>query len=134
MPYADASDVITRWGVNPAEVSAEDTALITSRISDAELLIRHKLPDLDQRITDGVLSADIVALVETNAVLRVVRNPEGRAQESDGNYSYMTGAESSGKLEITAEEWTLLGVRRRVFSIAPQSPQLIIRTPFGSGG
>ncbi|GAB3912681.1 hypothetical protein GCM10029964_120910 [Kibdelosporangium lantanae] len=59
-------------------------------------------------------------MVEADIVLRLIRNPEGFTQESDGNYSYMISNQvASGRLEITDAEWTLLGVRRGTFTLTP---------------
>jgi hypothetical protein len=54
-------------------------------------------------------------------VLRLIRNPEGYASESDGTYSYQFNRETaSGKLEILAEEWERLGIKpSRMFALAP---------------
>lgn len=59
--------------------------------------------------------------IEAEAVLRLVRNPEGTYSETDGNYSVTFDRKmASGKLEILPEEWQLLGIKpSRTFSIVP---------------
>jgi hypothetical protein len=47
MSYANASDVATRLG---RELTAEETALVTVRLADAERMIRRKISDLDSKI------------------------------------------------------------------------------------
>ncbi|MEV3961126.1 Gp19/Gp15/Gp42 family protein [Nocardia sp. NPDC050193] len=136
MAYAEPTDVISRWGKNPAEVTPEDTALITTRLADIEREIRRRIPYLDDKITAGDIDVEDVRYVEANAVLRVVRNPEGYTQESDGNYSYMFSRDSaSGVLYITPAEWRLLGVNPRgMFVIAPVVTRRVTRVPFECGG
>ena len=60
--------------------------------------------------------------VEAEAVLRLVRNPEGFASETDGDYTYeVIQALASGVLEITPEEWEILGITNQtgMFLIVP---------------
>ena len=60
-------------------------------------------------------------MVESDVVLRLLRNPEGIVGETDGNYSYqLNWANVTGRLTITDEEWALLGIRQSVFTIAPR--------------
>ena len=50
-----------------------------------------------------------------------MRNPEGYLSETDGDYTYMLQSDlTKGRLDITAEEWEILGVRQsRMFTLAP---------------
>lgn len=108
MPYATADDVRVLLSKNT--LSSEEVALIESRIGKAERIITRRIPDLDDRILAGELTADDVKDVVTEAVYRAVRNPEGLLQEADGNYSYMRATDDDGSLFITDEEWETLGV------------------------
>lgn len=117
MSYATAEDVQDRY-----EQDLDDrlTALVNTRLGDAELLIRHRIPDLDDQILANTLDVEIVKLVESEMVLRLIRNPEGYSQESDGNYSYAIYQQvASGKLEILDDEWGLLGVSGGLWILAP---------------
>lgn len=115
MAYASASDVTARWARTPTE---EENTLITVRLEDAERLIRRRVPDLDNQIDSGTILEDDVIQVEAEAVLRLVRNPEGYMSESDGNYTYMLRNDiATGRLEILPEEWELLGIVKRRFAI-----------------
>ena len=68
--------------------------------------------------TAGDIDADDVVQVEADAVLRLVRNPDGYASETDGTYGYtFSRAVASGELEITPEEWARLGVHKGRFSV-----------------
>jgi hypothetical protein len=118
MAYAIAADVEARLG---RPFSTEETALVNARLEDVELLIKSRIPDLTQKVTSGELDEDIVKLVEVEAVLRLIRNPNGFTQETDGNYSYMMSAKvASGRLDILASEWALLGYRQSgMFVIVP---------------
>lgn len=115
MAYATASDVTARWARTPTD---EESTLIEVRLEDAERLIRRRIPDLDDQVTAGDIAEDDVIQVEAEAVLRLVRNPEGYMSESDGNYTYMLRNDiATGRLEILSEEWEILGIRRARFAI-----------------
>ena len=122
MAYATTTDVSVRWGKDLADLDAETIALIEVRLDDVERMIKRRITDLDTQIGDTIDVAD-VAQVEADAVLRLVRNPDGYLSESDGNYTYMLKSElASGKLEITSEEWEILGVRRaRISFLDPRA-------------
>lgn len=117
MAYATVSDVQSRL---ERELEPEEATLVEARLGDAERLILSRIPDLDSRITDGKLDIENVKQVEADAVIRLVRNPEGYIQETDGQYTYMLSREAAmGRLTILPDEWHLLGVgRRKVFTIA----------------
>lgn len=108
MAYATASDVAVRWARTP---TVEETALIEVRLNDVDRMIRRRIPDLDDLIASGDVDVDSVVQVESEAVLRVIRNPEGFVSETDGNYTYQYSQNTSaGSLTILPEEWALLGV------------------------
>ncbi|RTL64435.1 MAG: hypothetical protein EKK42_24490 [Pseudonocardiaceae bacterium] len=109
MSYATTDDVAARLGrqLDPAELT-----IVSARLDDVERLIRTRVPDLDVRVSSGALSAAVVVMVEADAVLRVVRNPDGVVSETDGNYSrQLNHAAATGVLSLLPEEWRLLKVR-----------------------
>ena len=115
MAYASASDVTARWARTPTD---EENTLINVRLEDAERLIRRRIPDLDDKVYSGSILEEDVIQVEAEAVLRLVRNPEGFMSESDGNYTYMLRNDiATGRLEILAEEWEILGIRKARFAV-----------------
>jgi hypothetical protein len=115
MTYATSTDVADRLG---RDLTEEETRIVTTRLSDAELLIRSRIPDLDDQVTAGTISVDVVKMIEAEAVLRLVRNPEGYTAETDGNYSYQLSVEvASGKLDILPDEWALLGFKSGAFVV-----------------
>lgn len=122
MAHATADDVQARY-----EQDLDDrlTGIVNTRLGDAELLIKSKIKDLEDRLLlpstdDNYLDEDVLIMVEAEMVLRLIRNPEGYSQESDGNYSYAIYQQvASGKLEVTDDEWDLLGVSTGMWTLAP---------------
>jgi uncharacterized protein YcaQ len=116
--YATPADVQAIAG---RELSTEETALVERRLAQVERKILRRIPDLLEQITAGTVDQDDVVDIEAEAVLRLIRNPEGYSSESDGQYSYQFNRETaSGKLEILAEEWERLGIKpSRMFQISP---------------
>lgn len=112
MAYATLEDVQARYHL-PIDVSME--ALVTARLQDAEDMIRGRIPDLDERIDQGLLPANTVIRVISDAVIRLVRNPDGYISETDGNYTYQLSFDGGGSdLTITPNEWRDLGIRNKV--------------------
>ena len=61
--------------------------------------------------------ADVIQ-IEADAVLRLVRNPDGYLSETDGNYTYMLRQDiSSGTLEVLPGDWEILGLTSPGFSV-----------------
>lgn len=121
MAVASVEDVTDR--LPPGEFVDEN--YVEQMLADAELLLLSKIPDLLIRIAQNQIDHDVVVMVEANMVLRVVRNPEGFTQETDGNYSYTSNrAVASGLLEVLDSEWSLLGHRSgfKVLSFEPPAP------------
>ena len=122
MAYATANDVAVRWAKTPSD---DEIALIDVRLNDVERLIRKRIPDLDDQISDGILDVDDVVQVESEVVLRVIRNPDGYVSETDGNYTYQLAHTTiAGRLELTPDEWLLLGVSLKggMFTLVPDFP------------
>ncbi|BBC43838.1 head-to-tail adaptor [Mycobacterium phage Deloris] len=119
MAYATANDVVVLWAKEP---EPEVMALIERRLQQVERMIKRRIPTLDLKAaTDATFKADLID-IESDAVLRLVRNPEGYISETDGAYTYQLSNDlSQGKLVILDDEWTTLGVNRlsRMSVIAP---------------
>lgn len=119
MAYATAADVVTLWAKEP---ETEVMVLIERRLEQVERMIKRRIPDLDLQVgLSATFLADLVD-VEADAVLRLVRNPEGYISETDGAYTYQLQADlNTGKLQVLDDEWTTLGVFRlsRMSTIAP---------------
>lgn len=108
MAYATAADVVVLWAKEP---EPEVMLLIERRLDQVERIIKRRITDLDVRVAaSDEFRAELVD-IEADAVLRLVRNPEGYLSETDGVYSYQIQADlSSGRLEILDSEWEALGV------------------------
>lgn len=110
MAYATPNDVAVRLG---RDLTPEETALVSVRLEDVERMIRRAIPDLDAQIAAGTIDVNDVIQVEADAVLRVVRNPDGYISETDGDYTYrLSDNAASGLLGLTDDEWGMLGVNR----------------------
>ncbi|QHJ86527.1 head-to-tail connector complex protein [Mycobacterium phage Mabel] len=119
MAHATAQDVVELWAKEP---EPEVMTLIERRLAQVERMIMRRIPDLDLKVaTSSTFRADLID-IEADAVLRLVRNPEGYLSETDGTYTYQLQADlTSGKLQILDEEWEILGVNslQRSFVIVP---------------
>jgi hypothetical protein len=117
MAYATAEDVQNRL---PRILDTDEQRVVNTRLDDAERLIKRRITDLDAQIVAGTIDQDDVIMVESDMVLRLIRNPDGYQSETDGSYSYTISQQvASGVLEVLASEWAALGVRRGSYIIAP---------------
>jgi hypothetical protein len=124
MALATASDVTVRWAKTP---DTDTLNLIEVRLDDVERMLKRRVPLLlDLADADEDYLADVVQ-IEADAVLRLVRNPDGYLSETDGNYTYMLRQDlSSGTLEVLDTDWDVLGVIRQGFSIL--EPKVVMPT------
>src|SRR3954454_18381759 len=118
MTYAKVADVQAIYGKS---LSTEETALVERRLAQVDRKILRRIPDLDDQITAGTIDQADVVDIEAEAVLRVIRNPDGLFSEQDGSYGYQLSREAAdNSLRIPAEEWERLGIKpSRMFSITP---------------
>lgn len=117
MAYATPTDIAERLG---RDLDESESRIVDTRLEDAEELILARIPDLPEKIADGTVRERLVVMVEAEAVMRLIKNPEGFTQETDGNYSYSISSRvASGRLSIEPEEWSLLGIRASAALIAP---------------
>jgi Phage protein Gp19/Gp15/Gp42 len=120
MTYAPVDDVATRLGrpiTEPPEV-----AQVEAWLADTELLILARVPDLDALVAAGDPTQGAVVMVESNAVVRMVRNPDGKTQERIDDYSWGLPANpQAGTLYLTDTEWGLLepGASEGAWTIRP---------------
>ena len=117
MAFATLQDVKDRYHEDLDETLE---LLVNTRLADAELILKSRIPDLVEQVDEETISLAVVKMVESEMVLRLIRNPEGYSQESDGNYSYAIYQQvSSGRLEVLDSEWTLLGVKASTGVLQP---------------
>ncbi|UTT48925.1 Gp19/Gp15/Gp42 family protein [Rhodococcus gordoniae] len=133
MAHATAEDVQALLG---RKLTPEETVMVERRLVQVERMIVRRIPDLSDRITSGDIDQADVVDIEAEAVLRVVRNPEGLLLENDGSYGYQFDRNTaSGRLEILPEEWQALGIRpSKMHSLVPNLVAPVRRTAFGNGG
>ena len=118
MAIATVDDVQDRLD---RELTDDEKQLAATLLEDVEAIIRSRVRNLLRRAAADESYRQIVVMVEANAVLRVLRNPEGYRQESEGNYSYsLNAAVASGHLFVLGSEWDLLGANRGAFTITPK--------------
>jgi hypothetical protein len=102
---ATPADVVARW----RPLSAQETTNAQTFLDDAWRMLKRKTkdmsPSLDTQIgTDADLRAEVVRVLAT-AVLRVMRNPDGKREESIDDYSWkLDESVSAGLLYISDEE------------------------------
>jgi hypothetical protein len=123
MALATSQDVVDRWLGEPLE--AEVLAVIDVRLNDAERILKNRVPDLLVRAAEDAEYAETVVQVESDMILRLIKNPDGYSQESDGNYSYAIYQQvAAGRLMVLDEEWDLLtgGLGMGMFTISPYFP------------
>jgi uncharacterized protein YcaQ len=118
MAIAAADDVAALLA---RELDTAEAALVERRLEQVERMIVRRIPDLLERVAAGDLDEDDVRDIEAEAVLRVIRNPEGLYSEQDGSYGYQLSREAAdNSLRILPEEWAVLGFRpSKMFIITP---------------
>jgi hypothetical protein len=117
--FATVEDIEALW--RPlGEDEVVGASVLLARVS---ALVRTRIPGIDARIGAdpnlGVLATGVVV----DAVLRVLRNPEGYTSEQIGAYAYSRAAGAAG-LYLTDLEWALLlppTAARGAFTIRPWS-------------
>ena len=133
MAHATAEDVQAVLG---RTLDTAETALVERRLEQVERMIVRRIPDLAGQIAAGDIDAQDVTDIEAEAVLRVVRNPEGLYSEQDGQYGYQLSREAAdNSLRILPEEWQTLGIRpSKMYSITPKLVAPVRGSFFGAGG
>lgn len=126
MTFANTSDVAAELG-RPIPSDSNIIAQWNRWLTRIENQILHRIPDLMERVADGVLSGDLVGDIEAAAVARKVLNPEGLRQSTktidDGSVTKIVdSARSVGEVGLLDEEWDLLlGESDGAFSIRTAS-------------
>lgn len=115
--FAGTVDIEAAWRT----LTDTEVVVAGSRLTFISAIIRTKVPDVDTRIAAGTLDATLVKHVAVAAVLRTLKNPDGKSEEQIEDYRYRRDASSaSGALYLTGDELALLTRRARgAFSITP---------------
>ena len=116
--WATPADITDRWigaGV------PTDQSLLGVLIDDAEQVILAEFPAIQTRIDDDSLSEDLVVMVVSRMVTRVMRNPDiaSSIQQSTGPFSQARTLGDQIDIFLTAEERQLLQPtgRNKAFSL-----------------
>ncbi len=105
MPLATAADVAARW----RPLVSNETLLATVLIADVEAILRARWAGLDAAIALGSPSAAVVTGVIARSVVRMMKNPDGKVQESIDDYAYRRAdAVADGSLYVSPEDWALI--------------------------
>lgn len=93
---------------------------VNEQILDAQAWIDAQYPCVARRLLSGALPERAYVRVVADMVLRVLRNPDGLNNESDGTYSYgRNAAVASGNFWLTnAEKVILCGPESLVLGVA----------------
>jgi len=124
------TDLEARW----RPLSTAEKTVATALLEDAWQIMLSRVPYLSTRLdviapaTTSELSSALVVAVESAMVLRVLKNPDAKRQESIDDYSWMRdNAVSAGLLYLTDDELSDL-------SPAGASTDAFTITPFGTPG
>ena len=101
------SDIAARWRT----LTTEETAVAQALLDDAWAILIARDPSIDTRVSADppTLDAALVRAVVSAMVLRVLRNPDGKRQESIDDYSWTRdNSVSAGALYVSDDELDLL--------------------------
>jgi len=99
------SDLVARW----RPLSASESIVAQSYLDDAQGIVLVRRPTLLADITAGTVDAANVVTVVTAMVLRVLKNPDGKGEESIDDYRYKRDAAiASGALYVSDDELRLV--------------------------
>jgi len=117
--YANLTDVAERLG-RPI-TDTDEVAQVNAWIGDVEALIHARIRNLAPG-EEGHPSFEVVTMVVCNAVIRKIKNPDGKQNERIDDYSYgLTEEAARGALFLTDDEWALLApvTATGAFSVQP---------------
>lgn len=115
----NAQEIAERLGRTLDEPEGKLVAVLAA---DALRLIKAKIPSFAERVASGLLDPESVKMVIANAIVRVLKNPDGYRSESMGGMSYTIDTRAAaGFLTILGEEWSFLGVGQATGFIAPET-------------
>lgn len=122
MGFTTIEEVARRLGREIGE--GTEAHQVQAWIDDVGAMILARLPTIEARIASGELRSEVVSAVVSNAVIRKVKNPDGKQNERIDDYSYgLTADAARGELFLTDEEWDLLSpsTETGAFTIRPYS-------------
>lgn len=105
---ATPQDVADRLGFT---LTSDQSALVQVLLDDVESMIIGRIPNLTDRLAavPPTIASATVVKVEAWAVVRYMKNPDGKYQESLDDYSFTRDKSiASGDLYISDAEWNEL--------------------------
>ena len=110
MTYATVEDVVARYG---RTLTPGESAQVVEWLEDLSSDVRVRIPDIEARMILSLDYARLVKRVIAETIGSKLRNPEGLRQRtvSIDDYSEtktVDVANSSGRLWISDEDWSLL--------------------------
>lgn len=117
---ATTADLAARW----RPLGADEDAVGATLLDDAWRMLKRAVVNVEAGIDADADYSDEAVRVLASAVLRVLKNPEGKRQESVDDYSYTRDStQATGTLYFTSEELGALASTRRTrafsFSVLP---------------
>lgn len=102
---AQISDLEARW----RPLSAAETVVAQSVLNDAFGIVTVRRPSVLADITAGTVTVESLIFVVATMVLRYLKNPDGKGEESIDDYRYKRDAAiASGALYVTDDELRLV--------------------------
>lgn len=105
-PLATVDDVEAVW----RPLDADERPQAERLLALASSLVRTRVRSVDDRVATDPAFADVVTTVVAGVVVRVLVNPDGLTQRSEGPFS-ATFSTGSGRLYLTAEDVAALSPR-----------------------
>lgn len=103
MSYATWQDVEVRFG---RPLTAAEKLQVAAWLQDIESTIIARIPNLTDLVTAGTLQTATVVKIEAAAVIRVLRNPDGKLVERIDDYSWTRDSSTAtGQLALLDSEW-----------------------------
>jgi len=106
------ADIEARW----RPLTPQEATNATAYLTDAWALLVTRRPTLETDMTAGTVTTDNARRVVAAMVLRILRNPDGKASEGIDDYRYTRHElTASGLLHVTPDELADItpGRRRR---------------------
>lgn len=119
MAYATWVDVQDRFG---RDLTDAERRQVGAWLDDIEASILSRIPNLTELVDAGTLQRQTVVKIEAAAVIRVLRNPDGKLTERIDDYSWTRDSSTAtGSLYLTDDEWAELtpSVATDAFTIRP---------------
>lgn len=98
---ASIADIEARW----RPLAAAELTNASALLDDAWALLVGRRPNIESDLVAGAVSTGNVVRVVSAMVLRVLRNPDGKVEETIDDYRYKRDALlASGALHVTDDE------------------------------